>query len=262
MRPLNLQPPETAFPDVSCDSFNHITSIMVKFEPPLFVKPPDPKGDVIPFGKAPHLQLQDSANGVSRFGGAWRAPDYFFAYLESAAILVEQGAQNRTLDDIGLPAFYLQRHATELLIKRLLSWLYELAELRSELCPDWQGVPSSEQKKNFKRSHNLPQLFKDLCLVSKHFRFAEPPIELGELVHEIANFETSETWARYERSEAKGGAVIHHVQNEVIVALVDLQQRLELVAFKTSYQFTGEQTYEMELYEEWLNAARAAGRAG
>ena len=65
---------------------------------------------------------------------------------------------------------------------------------------------------------------------SKHFRFAEPPIELGELVHEIANVETSETWARYERSEAKGGAVIHHVRNEVIVALVDLQQRLELVA--------------------------------
>ena len=88
----------------------------------------------------------------------------------------------------------------------------------------------------------MPQLFKDLCLVSKHFRFAEPPIELGELVHEIANVETSETWARYERSEAKGGAVIHHVRNEVIVALVDLQQRLELVAFKTSYQITGEQT--------------------
>ena len=235
---------------------------MMIFSTPFYVKQPDESKDVLVFGKSPEQRIEDLMNGVSRFGGPWRAPNYIYSYLRSAAILIDHGVKTNSLDDIGLPIFYMQRHATELLIKRLLSWLYEMAEFQTELGQDCQGVPSNTQRNNFKKSHNLPQLFKDLSLVSKHFGLAKPPTELGEWVEELAKFEKTETWARYEQSETRDNIVIRHVKDEIALPLVDLQRRLELVILKTVHRLSGDQTYENELYDEWLYAARSAGKAG
>lgn len=119
---------------------------MVVFDPPIYIKPAHPKGDVIVFGKAPELEHADVANGVARFGGQWRSPSYIQAYFRAADVLVNHGVSTNTLDDIGLPAFYMQRHTLELLIKRLLSWVYEYADAVGN-----KEVPSNNQRSRFKK---------------------------------------------------------------------------------------------------------------
>lgn len=235
---------------------------MTKFDVPIFIKPSHPEGDVIVFGKGPDLELEDGRNGIARFGGAWRTPSYFRAYLRSAAILVKHSIDNHELDDVALPAFYMQRHALELLIKRLLSWLYELAEFRRELENKDQGVPSGKQKERLGNCHSLGSLLNDLQTTVEHFGFNAPPVELKALVNLMAEFEKTDTWSRYETSKAKHGVLIHHVRDEIVLPLTQIQQQLELVALKTAFQYAGEDAYENEIYNEWLFAARATGRAG
>lgn len=235
---------------------------MTIFDEPVFIKPTHPKGDVIVFGKSPELEIADAKNGVARFGGVWRTPSYFTAYVRSAEILIEHGKQHNILDDIALPAFYMQRHALELLIKRLLSWLYEAAEYRAELGHSSPAVPSTTQKKRLKRSHNLLTLLNDLRSASSAYGFSDPPAELADLVQRLAEFEKSETWSRYSESESKDGCIIRHIEKEIIVPLVDFQRRLDLVVSKTTYQLNGEDIYENELYFAWESAARATDRIG
>ena len=234
---------------------------MVVFDPPIYIKRPDEDRDVIVFGKSPELRVDDLNNGIARIGGSWRAPDYMHAYVRAVKILVKNGMEANSLDDIGLPAFYLQRHAVELLLKRLLSWLCELAKFRKELGKDDHGVPSSDQMKRFKRTHNLSDLFRDLADVSEIFEFGAPPIEIKQLVDKISQFEISETFSRYERSE-KNNEVIFHMKKEVALPLVDLQKRLEHIVFQVTYQPNSEDNYEKNLYEAWLCAARDTGHAG
>lgn len=221
---------------------------MTTFDPPIYVKPANPKGDVIVFGKAPELELADAVCGVARFGGDWRAPSYFRAYLRAADVLVNHGVQTNTLDDIGLPAFYMQRHALELLVKRLLSWVYEYAQAIGD-----DAFLTNGKLKAFKTSHNIPKLLDHLRSACSHFGFAEPPNELSSLVTEMVSFEKSETWARYERSESKESGVLQHVKEEVVLPLVAMQQKLEDVAANVLYRFDGTETYEEELYYSWLN---------
>ncbi len=150
----------------------------------------------------------------------------------------------------------------ELLIKRLLSWLYEWAEFRTQLGYDCNGVPSNGQKERLTK-HGIHKLFQDLCRTCKHFEFADPPPELAALVQKLTQFETTETWARYDQSiDRKDGTVIQHVEDEVEVPIVDLQRDLELVASKITYRFDGEAAYENGLYDDWADAARAAGHLG
>lgn len=230
---------------------------MITFDPPIYIKPAHPKGDVIVFGKSPELELADAANGIARFGGAWRSPSYFQAYLRAADILVSHGAATNTLDDIGLPAFYLQRHALELLVKRFLSWVYEYAEITGN-----NEVPNKDQRERFKRSHCTSKLLEDLRSTCRHHGFSEPPEELGALVKEIESFEASETWARYESSESKKHGVLHHLKDEAVVPLVALQKKLEAVATNLAFRFDGAESYENELYYAWSDATGAAERDG
>ena len=235
---------------------------MTLFDEPAFMKPMHPKGDVIVFGKSPDLEASDAATGVARFGGLWRTPSYFNAYFRSAEILIEYASQHNILDDIALPAFYLQRHSVELLIKRLLSWLYETAAFRAELGHTSPAPPSAQQKKDLKRSHNLLRLLANLRFASSASGLPDPPTELADLVRCIGEFEKSDTWSRYADSEKKDGGIVHHIDKEVVVPLVDFQRRLEVVVTRTAYRFDGDDAYENELYFAWESAARATGRAG
>lgn len=235
---------------------------MTKFEQPLFIKPTSPFGDVIIFGKSPEIVANDTRNGVARFGGAWRAPSYLLAYLKAAAIVVNQGICEQCLDEIALPAFYMQRHTLELAIKRLLSWLYELADFRIELGHDNRGIPSNGQLERFKTKHNLGSLLQDLRKTSLHFGFGEPPVAIDSLVRQIEGFELTETWSRYEAAQNKDKTVIHHVKDEVTLPLVDIQRKLETLYVNVMHPSEKEPTYETILYDAWLNAARLLGKAG
>lgn len=82
---------------------------MVKFDPPIYITPSNPLGDVIIFGKGPDLEASDHEKGLARIGGQFRTPNYMMAYLRAAHTLVSDGLNSNTLDDICLPAFYMQR---------------------------------------------------------------------------------------------------------------------------------------------------------
>lgn len=224
---------------------------MPTFDPPIYIKPTDPKGDVITFGKRPELELSDAASGIARFGGNWRAPSYLRAYLRAADVLVNHGMQTNTLDDIGLPAFYMLRHALELLTKRLLSWAYEYAEAIGN-----STVPTKNRLRIFKKSHDIPKLLEHLTFACEHLGFSRPPEELAALVAEVASFEKSETWARYDHSESKD-IITHHLRDEVELPLVALQRKLEDVAAKVLVRFDGTDAYEDELYWAWRSASDA-----
>ena len=66
--------------------------------------------------------------------------------MKSAPILANQGVRARILDDIALPAFYMQRHALELLIKRLLLWLYELVDFQSVIGEALRSVQKANRE--------------------------------------------------------------------------------------------------------------------
>ncbi len=235
---------------------------MVIFDPPIYFKQNGENEDIIVFDKSPELRIEDCKKGLSRFGGTWRAPCYLHAYFRSTDILLNQGIFEDCLDDIGLPLFYMQRHTTELLIKRLLSWVYEIAKFSVELGLDNYDIPSKGQQKRFNECHKLTGLFNDLASSTKKFGFQEPPPELDELVKTLTKFERTETWSRYNKSKIKGGEVINHVQTEVALPLVDLQELLKNAISKIIYKLEREDAYENALYGAWLRLARATGSAG
>lgn len=234
---------------------------MTIFDKPACIKGPGERDDVIVFGKEPGQEAEDLASGVARFGGLWRSPSYMNAYIRAAEILIAGAIERRALDDVGLPSFYLQRHATELLIKRLLGWLHEIAAYKVRFGEDTKGMPTSEQRGRRTGSHNLSNLWLDLREMAIHFGFAPPPAQLGELVDELTAFEKTATWSRYERSE-KRGEIVRHVEHEAAVPLVQIQRRLEEVAMLATYSGGEKNTYEQTLYDEWLAYARSAGDAG
>lgn len=188
---------------------------MAKFDPPIHIKQPDEDDKIIVFGKSPALKEMDVEKGIARFGGPWRTPSYLHAYLRSADILVNEGVRTKTLDDLGLPIFYIQRHTLELLLKRLLSWVYEIAEFRNELGIETFRIPDDHQKAHFKKSHNLAELCKDLEVTTKAFSFGKLPEELAVVVKRFVEIEMTETWSRYETSPAKvkGGPDLKHTED-------------------------------------------------
>lgn len=220
---------------------------MVKLRTPIHITPANPDGDVIIFGKGPNLESSDNEDGIARFGGLMRTPSYLIAYVRSAGILVNHGQQTKTLDDICLPAFYLQRHAVELLLKRLLYWIYEFAKFNKEF-----DQPSKNQLDRYTRSHNLSSLLNDLNKACKLYKFSSPPKQLGQLVREMRKYESNETWARYGTYiEKQDKQIKDHNQTEVIVPIVALQEALKNVVTEITFRFDGTETFERELYFAW-----------
>ncbi|MEX8499234.1 hypothetical protein [Leptothrix ochracea] len=196
------------------------------------------------------MELADVENGVARVGGQWRTPSYLMAYVRSADVLVSHGKATNTLDDIGIPAFYLQRHALELLVKRLISWVYQYADAKGNTTN-----PDKTQRDRLKNSHRISLLLEDLHINCRHHGFNEPPECLRVLVDEVESYESSSaTWARYESSKSKKQEIIHHLDNEVAIPIVVLQEKLEMTVAKLIIGFDGVDAYEDELYHAWADA--------
>ena len=89
-----------------------------------------------------------------------------------------------------------------------------------------------------------------------------PPDELGSLISEMETLEITETWSRYRSSSKKqenSGARLHvdHIPDEVVIPIVEFQERLDAIACLTSSREAFGNTYEDELEGVWseLNAA-------
>lgn len=217
-------------------------------------------GNVITLAKMSHLEVEDLKNGISRVGGL-RIPNYSIAYLKSAAILIEYGIENNVLDEIGIPAFFMQRHAVELLLKQVLTFLYEVSEHQVEL-KKHNHTPEDKEIKRLTKEHNLITLWNDLKRTSERMGFLSPPIELNKLIRDINQFEkTKVTFARYESS-----GNTQHLKNEIELPIVELQKKLELVLRITlgdesiitenEVNSTVGNTYMDKIYMEFMNCIR------
>lgn len=235
---------------------------MSSFDPPAYLKDATQSDDVIIFGKGPAQESEDAAEGVARFGGLWRSPSYLHSYVRAAKLLIERARESRELDDIGLPAFYLQRHATELLVKRVLSWLHEIHGYKTKAGESGLVPTTAKQKGRLTGSHALSLLWRDALQLTSQMGFEAPPAQLTELIEVLESFEKSSgTCSRCER-DSRGDAVTLHVEHEVVVPLVEMQARLEAVVRQIVYRPGHDGAYEEQMYDVWLEYARDAGDAG
>lgn len=228
---------------------------MVWLDEPFYPAGPTNGSNVYVGEKPPGMAAEDFQNGVARMGGFWRHPSYLESYLTAASLLIAQGTQRQDYDDIGLPAFYLQRHTTELLLKRLLRWCIDIIELNAKLTPstEYQG-PAPGQ--NILGSHDLRRLLNALKQAASLAGEPPPPDSLTDLVDSLVDVEKDDHWSRYDHSRCKGKNDFHH-KAEATIPIVDLQELLEQVVGSVVSRAMGDEAYETELYHTWsgLNCA-------
>lgn len=230
----------------------------LKFPRALHVKSLHESTDVLAFGKSEEQKRDDIALGIGRVGGFGREPNYMYSYVIAAELLVAEAVRTSRLDDLSLPIFYLQRHATELLVKRLLWTAHSLATLRSKNDGVLAELKAVEARLNGKKNgHNIGLLLKDLCKLATGADLDEPPAVLGTLVADLAKVEMLPTWSRYER----GTSGDRHMEQEHEVPVVAIMSRLKQSVASCEGKLE-EGTYGRYLYEAWLPYARAEGIVG
>ena len=223
---------------------------MVKFKEPFYATGPATGSNVYVVGKPPKMAEEDFRNGVARMGGFWRPPSYLESYLTAASLLVAQGTQRQDYDDIGLPAFYLQRHATELLLKRLLGCCINIIELKKKLAHSAEHKVSSKSLNALNRSHDLRQILKALQCIAKSAGEDTPPSALNDLVGALIRVEVDDHWSRYGHGYHKGKHHTHHTA-ETTIPIVNLQKQLEQVVSLTISRAMDDETYETDLFSTW-----------
>ncbi|MGH8845967.1 MAG: hypothetical protein ACREXG_00555 [Polaromonas sp.] len=227
---------------------------MAKVDSSIYLKSSNQDDEVLLFGKSPEQEAEDLRNGVARFGGDWRQPSYARAYLRAARVLIHEAQEKKDLDQLGLPIFYLQRHALELFLKQLLGLLYDVAKMRFELYQSKEAkknLPSKNALERLATSHSLLALNADLQDASAKLQIEGYPSELQSLINDIQKYEINPTWSRYPSSAGAAGVNVH-LKSEVAVPLVEMHQRLESVVQKTAFDVDQEtETFERSIYDEW-----------
>ena len=225
---------------------------MVIFDEPLYLSGRSTQSHVYVGEKPDDIAKADFQKGLARMGGFWRRPSYFESYLTSAELLIEQGRLREDYDDIGLPAFYLQRHATELLLKRLLSWCIDIVEMRAKVSPAADYQVPSKCKNALNKNHNLRVLLKATKQMAKKAGEDPPPEKLTDLVEALISVEESDHWSRYDHrySHHQGKKIFHHGKVATI-PVVKLQVLLNEVANLTVSRSMNDATYENGLYSTY-----------
>lgn len=218
---------------------------------PLYSRHPatDSRG-VFVGGKNPSLIEIDFESGIARLGGFWRQPSYVGAYLTAASLLVEQGRARGSYDEIGLPAFYLQRHAAELILKRLLNWCLEIIEYRNLIMQGQAIAIPSRLRGSLNNEHNLRRILQSLKRAAKLSGEHDPPEGLAQLVETISSVEASPHWSRY-RVDSRSSLSMLWETTEFVIPVVGIQSQLDLVASDVLAHSLEDESYENALYSTW-----------
>jgi len=220
---------------------------MVKLDQTVYVNSSSQDDEVITFGKAPELEKSDHESGISRFGGTWRHPSYTMSYVRASRVLVKNARESHDLDNLGLPIFYLCRHALELLIKSNLDLLYEVAQMRDELYSKRNPI-SKRRIGRLSSCHSLFRLNKDLKETCKNLTYEYNSTSMDNLIIQVEGFEFNPTWSRYSKS-TKGEK---HLPEEIAIPVVEIQRSLEEVVSEIGYNLDGDDdSLQNEVYYEW-----------
>lgn len=196
----------------------------------LYMPGPHEPAGVLCWGKSPEQTKSDLAAGVARIGG-FRTPDYGQAYLLAANTLLRTAQQGETLDHHGLPIFFLQRHAAELMIKAPLQIGITIQQFREKLGHPRPEFPSLKQIERAERGHGLNELLVDLETMAKALQIGLVPDVLRLAIKEITQVEQSQhTWSRYSfRLEGAKSAKTRytHLRDEIVIPLGRIQNLLQ-----------------------------------
>ena len=238
-------------------------SLMMTLLDDIYLPGPNEPIGVLSWGKSPELTDKDLAAAVARIGGL-RTPNYGQAYLLAANTLLRSAREARTLDHHGLPIFFLQRHAAELIIKAPLQLGLEIQTFQDRL-----GKPgptlSADLRKRSDSCHDLKPLLADLEAMAMALQVGQVPETLRSAVAAIESIEKQHTWSRYsfrwERT-SHGRQLVNHMTQEVIVPLGDMQNSLQAAndALGTIWPFNG--LMMGNLGSLWESLAREAGEIG
>ena len=201
---------------------------MSKFPETLYLSEQEEISKVLIWGKSPELAQKDIEAGMARLGG-FRTPSYEHAYVLAANTLLRTATEERTLDHHSLPIFFLQRHATELLIKQPLHLGISIQKYREEFGRERPDFPSDKLKNRLSTCHDLQLLHQDLQEMVRAFKLSPLPIVLGQLVEKLVATEDHHTWARYSSRDFKKEAITH-INKEVTIPLRDIQEHLQAAA--------------------------------
>ncbi|MGJ7567807.1 hypothetical protein ACSFBM_28420 [Variovorax sp. GB1R11] len=221
----------------------------------------EPAG-VFTWGKAPESTEKDLAAVVARLGG-FRTPNYGQAYLVAANTLLRTAIADRTLDHHGLPIFFLQRHAAELIIKAPLQLGLAVQKYREDLGRPRPNFPvDADQRKRADSSHDLVALLADLEEMARVLGVGVVPDALRSAAAAIEAVEGQHTWSRYSFRRdrtSNGPQLVNHMDQEVVVPLGDIQNSLQAAndAVGSIYPFGG--SIMGNLGALWESLARQAG---
>lgn len=204
---------------------------MAKFPDDLYFTGASEPAGVLFWGKSPEQTEKDLAAGVARLGG-FRAPNYGQAYLLAANTLLSAAREKQTLDHHGLPIFFLQRHATELMIKAPLQLGIDVQKYREKLGKPRPNFPSQKQADRAENWHGLKELLSDLEAMATALKVGIVPDVVRSMVAEILAVEQQHTWSRYSYrwDKSSGGGVKTlqlHMKDEVILPLGKIQNLLQ-----------------------------------
>lgn len=199
---------------------------MAELPEAIYLPGPDEPVGVLTWGKSPEQSKTDQAAVIARIGGS-RSPNYAQSYLLAANTLLRQAQQENRLDHHGMPIFFLQRHAAELLIKAPLDIGIEVQEYRRKLGHlTFPGVPTQKEIEK----HDLQQLLTYLEDMALALQVGSVPGALRSVIDQIIGVEQQHTWSRYPyRTErSKGVRSRHeHLPAEVVIPLGDIQKSLQ-----------------------------------
>jgi hypothetical protein len=164
---------------------------------------------------------------VAKVGGFWAEPNLGLSYLLAARHVIEKGSVESRLNEVALPAAYLQRHAYEVALKDVLETAYMLKRDETWL----QMLKASPKAKpptqtKVPPEHRFDELLNLLGVALAEIDYGGVPPEVQEMSKRLGQVEDFEpTRLRY--LKLRSGA--QSFPNPVLLHVGETQARLEAV---------------------------------
>ena len=190
----------------------------------------------------------NAENRTANFGQSFFSrPNLIASYFNAAHSLLEKAITEKTTSDLGLPIFYLQRHTTELLLKKLhdvaeaVSVYSDGSKVEDGVWQQWIAKKQEDHEKLVKKnkhpaySHNLAWILTSATDLLRAQGCTPPPTEFADLSHLIESFENGHpdraryTTIRLHRGDESADSSSLPRGTEVVLDLGKIQDLLDII---------------------------------
>ena len=202
--------------------------------------PPGLYSNILPFGGS----APDGRSAT--IGGTWHQPNLGLSFLLAARDTIERGVARQRLNEVAIPAAFLQRHAVEVELKAILEAMYSIKS-------DIALLDALHQNSSAKRPAGMPllaprdhDLVNLVTLVREELEAIELPlpIEVADAAHQLHELERKHlseaartNYSRFRYQHGGNGTL--NFPKEERLSTCETQEQLELV-FHTHLTFRDE----------------------